>query len=150
MSDVFALLVLLPVRAFVPTFVGTHMPSADSCVEIKKPYDLFSLEYGTRRRSPGVSSSAFTAHPPDSQPWLLMDVDFVVSCPLVQPRLPQHPVPVRQVAVLLTASFRRHLAMSPLRLLPFASIRLVRDFHPPADEHARHTTKKAALKCAAN
>ena len=34
--------------------------------------------FGTQRRSPEVSSTAFPAHPPDLQPWPLMDMDFAV------------------------------------------------------------------------
>jgi len=56
-----------------------------------------------------------------------------------------YPVPVRQVAALLHASFRHHLAMMPLR---FASTSpppgRARDFHPQAVEHARHTTQRPA------
>ena len=43
----------------------------------------------TRRRSPGVSPAVFLAHPPDLQPWPLMDMDFATSCPLVRPALPR-------------------------------------------------------------
>src|SRR5262249_31853977 len=50
------------------------------------------------------------------------------------------PVSVRQVAVLVHASFRRRLATTPLR---FASTSppsgCAGDLHPPAIEHARHT-----------
>ena len=42
----------------------------------------------TRCRSLGVSPTAFLAHPPDLQPWPLMDMDFATSCPLVRPALP--------------------------------------------------------------
>lgn len=45
--------------------------------------------HGTRRRSPGVSPTAFLARPPDVQPWPLMDMDFATSCPLVRPWLPR-------------------------------------------------------------
>src|SRR3954447_17745242 len=43
----------------------------------------------TRCRSLGVSPTAFIAHPPDLQLWLLMDMDFATSCPLVRPALPR-------------------------------------------------------------
>src|SRR6516162_2532451 len=53
-----------------------------------------------------------------------------------------NPVSVRQVAVLVHASFRRRLATTPLR---FASTSppsgCAGDLHPPAIEHARHTSK---------
>jgi hypothetical protein len=42
----------------------------------------------TRGRSLGVSPTAFIAHPPDLQFWLLMDMYFATSCPLVRPALP--------------------------------------------------------------
>src|SRR4029077_2626063 len=41
----------------------------------------------TRRRSLGVSPTAFIAHPPALQFWPLMDMDFATSCPLVRPAL---------------------------------------------------------------
>src|SRR3954447_9528707 len=53
-----------------------------------------------------------------------------------------NPVSVRQVAVLVHASFRRRLATTPLR---FASTSppsgCAGDLHPQAVEHARHTTE---------
>src|SRR3954468_13566238 len=64
------------------------MPSADFCTGVKEPRGPLSLVSETRRRSPEVSSTAFTAHPPDLQPGPLMDVDFAVSRPLVRPGLP--------------------------------------------------------------
>jgi hypothetical protein len=55
-----------------------------------------------------------------------------------------YPVSVRQVAVLLHASFRHHLAVMPLR---FASTSpppgCAGDSHPQAVKHARHTKKRA-------
>src|SRR3954468_203511 len=65
------------------------MPSADFCTGVKEPRGPLSLVSETRRRSPEVSSTAFTAHPPDLQPGPLMDVDFAVSRPLVRPGLPR-------------------------------------------------------------
>jgi hypothetical protein len=59
-----------------------------------------------------------------------------------------YPVSVRQVAVLLHASFRRRLATTPLR---FANTSppsgCVGDLHPQAVEHARHTTKPLRGRC---
>ena len=58
-----------------------------------------------------------------------------------------YPVSVRQVAVLLHASFRPHLAVTPLR---FASTSpppgYAGDFHPQAVGHARHTKKAPQVK----
>src|SRR3954469_18090698 len=64
------------------------MPSADFCTGVRGPQGPLSLVSETRRRSPEVSSTAFTAHPPDLQPRPLMDQDFAVSRPLVRPGLP--------------------------------------------------------------
>src|SRR5262249_15523114 len=44
--------------------------------------------FGTWRRPPEVSSTAFAAHLPDLQPRPLMDKDFAVSRPLVRPGRP--------------------------------------------------------------
>jgi len=60
------------------------MPFADFCAVVRLPHGSLSPEFGTRRRSPEVSSTAFTAHLPDLHPWLLMDMDFATSCPLVR------------------------------------------------------------------
>jgi hypothetical protein len=52
------------------------------------------------------------------------------------------PVLVHQVAVLLHASFRPHLTMTPLRFAnPSPSSGWVEDLHLRAVEHARHTEK---------
>ena len=53
-----------------------------------------------------------------------------------------YPVSVRQVAVLLHASFRHHLAGMPLRFAnPSPPSGWIEDFHFPATEHAGHTTR---------
>src|SRR3954467_775662 len=64
------------------------MPSAGFCTGVREPCGSLSLVTETRRRPPEVSSTAFTAHPPDLQPGPLMDGDFAVSRPLVRPGLP--------------------------------------------------------------
>src|SRR4051795_2495890 len=64
------------------------MPSADFCAGVKGPCGPLSLVSETRRRSPEVSSTAFTAHLPDLQPRALDGGDFAVSRPLVRPGLP--------------------------------------------------------------
>ena len=65
-------------------------PSAESCaIMIGSPYDFPSSNNGTWRRPPQVSSIAFTAPPPDLQPWPLMEPDFAIRCPLVRPRMPR-------------------------------------------------------------
>src|SRR5215470_14397690 len=81
---------------------------------------------------------------PDLQLWPLMDVDFAIRRPLVRPEMP-HPVSVRQVAVLLRTSFRRHLAGTPLCFAnPSPPSGWIGDLHSPAIEHAGHTTKPLA------
>ena len=54
------------------------MPSADFCAAVRSPRGPLSPEFGTRRRSPEVSSIAFPAHLPDLQPRPLMDMDFAI------------------------------------------------------------------------
>src|SRR6516165_1178637 len=60
------------------------MPSADFCSAVRQPYDRLSHLWATRSRSPGVSSIAFGAQPPDLRFASLMDMDFATSCPLVR------------------------------------------------------------------
>jgi hypothetical protein len=97
----------------------------------------------TRRRSPEVRSTAFTARPPDLPPRLLMAVDFAITCSLVQPGRPRYPVLVHQAAALLRASFRPRLAAAPLRFAnPSPPSGWIEDFHLQALDHARHTRKR--------
>jgi len=65
------------------------MPSADFCREIKAPYGAFSREFATHSRSPEVSSTAFSAQPPNLQPASLMDMGFAVIGQLARRRMPQ-------------------------------------------------------------
>src|SRR5436305_10871213 len=60
------------------------MPSADFCLAVRRPLDRLSRLAATRDRSPGVSSIAFGAQPPDLRFAPLMDMDFAIRCPLVQ------------------------------------------------------------------
>src|SRR6478672_10361550 len=71
----------------------------------------------TRHRSPRVSPAVFLAHPPDLQPWPLMDMDFATSCPLVRPYLPR-------IRLLFVGSrFRSTLPSDgPSRFRPCASL----------------------------
>jgi hypothetical protein len=64
------------------------IPSADFCIVVRMTYALLSPE-GHKCRSLGVRLAAFIASPPDLQSWLLMDMDFAIGCPLVQPVLPR-------------------------------------------------------------
>ena len=94
-----------------------------------------------RRRSPEVKPTAFTARPPDLPPRSLMAADFAIICSLVRPGRPLYPVLVHQAAALLHASFRPHLAMTPLRFAnPSPPSGWIEDFHLQAVVHTRHTT----------
>src|SRR6187401_780371 len=118
------------------------MPSADFCTGVRKPCGSLSPVTETRRRSPEVSSTAFTAHPPDLQPQALDGYGLRDQLSARPTWAASYPVSVRQVAALLHASFRPRLAATPLR---FASTSppsgCAGDLHPQAVEHARHTTK---------
>src|ERR1700716_28124 len=97
----------------------------------------------TRRRSPEVRSTAFTARPPDLPPRLLMAVDFAITCSLVPPGRPRYSGLVPQGAALLRGSFRTRLAAAPLRFAnPSPPSGWIEDFHLQALDHARHTRKK--------
>src|SRR5664279_5387259 len=121
----------------------TNMPSADSCAAVSGPCGSLSPKSGTQRRSPEVRPTAFAARPPDLPPRSLMTVDFAINCSLVRPGRPRYPVLVHRAAALLHASFRPHLAMTPLRFAnPSPPSGWIEDFHLQAVDHARHTTKK--------
>src|ERR1700680_5062178 len=131
--------------AFRPSakLVPPTMPSADFCAAVRPPYGALSPESGTQRRPPEVRSTAFTARPPNLPPRSLMTVDFAITCPLVRPGRPRYPVFVHRAAALLRASFRPHLAMTPLRFAsPSPSSGWTEDFHLQAVVHTRHTRKK--------
>jgi hypothetical protein len=128
--------------AFRPSakLVPPNMPSADFYAAVRLPYDGLSPESGTQRRPPEVRSTAFAARPPNLPPRSLMTVDFAITCPLVRPGRPRYPVFVHRAAALLHASFRPHLAMTPLRFAnPSPSSGWIEDFHLQAVDHARHT-----------
>jgi len=133
--------------AFRPSakLVPPTMPSADFCAAVRPPCDDLSPVAGTQRRPPEVRSTAFAARPPDLPPRPLMTVDFAFTCPLVRPGRPRYPVLVHRAAALLHASFRPHLAMTPLRFAnPSPPSGWIEDFHLQAVVHARHTSKSRA------
>src|SRR6266853_1531545 len=71
-----------------------------------------------------------------------MTMDFAIPCSLVRPGRPRYPVLVHRAAALLHASFRPHLAMTPLRFAnPSPPSGCIEDSHLQAVDHARHTTK---------
>ena len=132
------------VRAFSRIAPPT-MPSADCCAAVRPSCDDLSLKSETQRRSPEVRPTAFAARPPDLPPRSLMVVDFAIICSLVRPGRPRYPVLVHRATALLRASFRPHLAMTPLRFAnPSPPSGWTEDFHLQAVDHARHTTEKAA------
>lgn len=66
----------------------THTPSADFCRPAGMNRFTLSPVSGTNDRPPEVNSTAFRTQPPDLQPVPWMDMDFVVNCQLVRPRMP--------------------------------------------------------------
>ena len=77
---------LRTVQAFIPA--GTTMPSADSSRPLWMDHSILSLAIKTNERPPEVSSTAFSARPPDLHPGPLMDRDFVKTSSLVRHGLP--------------------------------------------------------------
>ena len=78
---------LLTVQAFIP--VGTTMPSADSSRPVRIDHSILRLAAKTDERPPEVSSTAFSARPPDLHPAPLMDRDFANPGSLVRHGLPR-------------------------------------------------------------
>ena len=76
------------------------------------------------------------------EPRSLTAADFAINCSLVQPGRPRYPVLIHRAAALLHASFRRHLATTPLRFAnPSPPSGWIEDFHLQAVDHTRHTIK---------
>src|SRR3954470_1342015 len=121
------------------------MPSADFCTGVRVSHDPLSLAAETRCRPPEVSSTAFTAHPPDLQPRALDGYGLRGKSSARPTRAASYPVSVRQVAASLHASFRPRLAATPLRFARTSPPSgCAGDLHPQAVEHARHTTNRYA------
>jgi hypothetical protein len=99
------------VWAFGPSRRPTT-PVTDFCSTVRAPCGSLSPSGypGTRRRFPGVSPQSSSRTCRISGPGPLMDMDFVTSCPccLISGA-------VRQIAISFLASFRRSLAVPPLR-----------------------------------
>src|SRR3954453_1337485 len=118
------------------------MPSADFCTEVREPRGPLSLVSETRRRPPEVSSTAFTAHPPDLQPRALDGWGLRGKSSARPTRAASYPVSVRPVAAALHRSLSPRLAATPLRFARTSPPSgCAGDLHPQAVEHARHTTK---------
>ncbi len=136
---------LLTVQAFIPA--GTTMPSADSSRLVRTNHSILSLATKTDTRPPEVSSTAFSARPPDLQPAPLMDTDFANPCSLVRHGMPRIWFFVHRPTPLLHAAFRPHLTMTPLRFaMTSPPSGCQRDLHPQAVRaHARGTYSSADL-----
>src|ERR1022692_2184226 len=67
----------------------TTTPAADFCRPVGTDRSILSPDSRTSGRPPEVSSTAFTAQPPDLQPVPLMDMDFAIISPLVRHCMPQ-------------------------------------------------------------
>ena len=78
---------LRTVQAFIPP--GTTMPSADSSRPVRTDHSVLSLGAKTYERPPEVSSTAFSARPPDLQPVPLMETDFANPSSLVRHGMPR-------------------------------------------------------------
>ena len=119
------------------------------CVVVRPPHDDISPDSGTQRRPPEVRSTAFAARPSDLPPRSLIVVDFAIGCSLVRPGRPLYPLLVHRAAILLHASFRPHLAATPLRFAnPSPLSGWIEDFHLQAADHARHTANGSARSAA--
>src|SRR5205814_1519437 len=99
------------------------MPSADFCLAVRRPLDRLSRLAATRDRSPGVSSIAFGAQPPDLRFAPLMDMDFAMAgiSPLrrrmIDDMMIRNLSPATQQSYLYAvAKFSRHFGHSPDRL----------------------------------
>jgi hypothetical protein len=64
------------------------LPSADFCRPVRANRSTLSLDSETNGRSPEVSSTAFSAQPPNLQSVPLMEMGFAIMCPLARHRLP--------------------------------------------------------------
>ena len=100
----------------------------------------------THSRSPAISSTAFHAPPPDLPPVSLMDMGFAISCLLARHRRPHHPVLVHRHACLLHASFRPHLAVTPLRFATLHLHQVGRGLSPPSCRTCTAYNKKPRRK----
>ena len=117
------------------------MPSADSCAAIRSLAVPSVPDLETAQASPGKLGRL----PRHTCRIYKLGLDgYGLRDPLpARPTKPaSYPVSVRQVAVLLHASFRHHLAGMPLRFAnPSPPSGWIEDFHFPATEHAGHTTR---------
>jgi len=123
----------------LPHLVVSNTPAADFCGRVRVNYFTLSRESATCRRSPAISSAAFDTRPPDLPPASLMDTDFVVTGQLVRRRRPRIRFLYIGPHLCSTLPSDPTSRWRPCASLPFTSIRLRRDLHPLAAEHARRT-----------
>jgi hypothetical protein len=123
---------------------GATLPAADFYPAVRDLRRPLSHDSVTPGRSPEISPTAFRTRPPNLPPASLMDMGFGINRLLARRRRPLYPVFVHWPVHLLHASFRPHLAVTPLRFAnPSPPSGWIGDFHPRAIEHARHTVGKA-------
>ena len=129
---------LRTVQAFIPT--GTTMPSADSSRPVRTNHSVLSLGAKTDERPPEVSSTAFSARPPDLQSSALDGYGLRESMLARPTRTASYLVLVHRPTLLLHAAFRPRLTTTPWRFaMTSPPSGCQRDFHPQAVEHARRT-----------
>jgi hypothetical protein len=137
-------------RTWRRPFSRCRVPSAQTPTPDRKSLPAtiptLSHESETCNRSPAISPTACDTRPPDLPPAPLMDTDFAISCPLVRRRRPQIQFLSIGPYLCSTLPLDPTSRWCPCASLPFTSIRLGRDFHPLAAEHARRTTKRPRLK----
>src|SRR5439155_24889016 len=96
--------------------------------------------------SPAISSTAFGKRPPDLPPVRLMNMGFAVICPLARHRRPHIRFLFIGPYLCSTLPSDPTSRRRPCASLPFTSIRLGRDLHPQAVEHARRTKKRTRFR----
>ena len=116
------------------------MPSADSCYTFKKNRFLSSREIHDMQQ---ISRGKFDRLQRTTARFTCTRLDgYGLRCSLpTRPRVQaSYLVFVHRRTLLLHASFRPHLAMTPLRFAnPSPPSGWIRDSHPQTVEHARHT-----------
>src|SRR5271157_3621574 len=125
------------------------MPSADFCAAVRGPCgslspfgfpgDVVQISWGKSRNLPRTPAG-FTVQALDGYGLR----DFLPARPA---RAASYPIAVRQVAISFHASFRRSLAVPPLRFTRASPPSgCTGDFHPQTAGHAQHTGRCAPLR----
>lgn len=126
------------------------MSSADFCHAIGNSLEQPSADFDTTQQ---ISWGKFNHLPRASAEFTTMTLDGYGLCAHLHARpimIASYSVSVRQIAILLPASSRPNLAVTPLR---FTNTSLpsncVEDFHLRVVEHAQRTRKTGALTVSA-